>query len=153
MAKVIRLHEFGGPERLRVEETDPGAPAPGEVQLRHTAIGLNFIDIYTRSGLYQTPLPNAVGREAAGVITAVGRKVRGFRPGQRVAYVHSTPGAYSEVRNVPAERLVRIAPGISDIEAAALMLKGLTAQYCCGARIVCSAGTRFSCTPQPVAWV
>jgi NADPH2:quinone reductase len=129
MAKVIRLHEFGGPERLRIEEMDPGTPAPGEVQLRHTAIGLNFIDVYDRTGLYPMELPGVLGREAAGVITAVGRKVHGFRPGQRVAYVHSTPGAYSEVRNVPAERLVRIAPGISDIEAAALMLKGLTAQY------------------------
>jgi NADPH2:quinone reductase len=129
MAKVIRLHEFGGPERLRVEEMDPGTPAAGEVQVRHTAVGLNYIDVYDRTGLYPMDLPGVLGREAAGVITAVGRRVRGFRSGQRVAYVHSTPGAYSELRNVPAERLVRIAPGISDIEAAALMLKGLTAQY------------------------
>jgi NADPH2:quinone reductase len=129
MAKVIRLHEFGGPDRLRVEEMDAGAPAPGEVQVRHTAIGLNFIDVYDRTGLYPMELPGVLGREAAGVITAIGRRVHGFKSGQRVAYVHSTPGAYSEVRNVPAERLVRIAPGISDIEAAALMLKGLTAQY------------------------
>jgi NADPH2:quinone reductase len=129
MAKVIRLHEYGGPERLLVEEMDPGAPAAGEVQVRHTAVGLNYIDVYDRTGLYPMDLPGVLGREAAGVITAVGRRVRGFKPGQRVAYVHSTPGAYSELRNVPAERLVRIAPGISDIEAAALMLKGLTAQY------------------------
>src|SRR6185312_17306029 len=104
MALAIRFHEHGGPEVLRSEDLDPGQPQPGEVQVRHTAIGLNYIDVYDRTGLYPVELPSGLGREAAGVITAVGRKVRGFRVGDRVAYVYSKPGAYSELRNVSAER-------------------------------------------------
>jgi NADPH2:quinone reductase len=114
---------------LRAEDVDPGKPEAGEVQVRHTAIGLNSIDVYDRTGLYPAELPSGLGREAAGVITALGRRVRGFKVGDRVAYVISKPGAYCEVRNVPAERLVKVPRGISDEEAAALMLKGLTAQY------------------------
>jgi NADPH:quinone reductase len=129
MPVAIRFHEHGGPEVLRVEELDPGKPAPHEVQVRHRAIGVNYIDVYDRTGLYPTPLPSGLGREAAGVITALGRGVRGLKVGERVAYVFSTPGAYSELRNVPAERLVRVPAGISDEQAAALMLKGLTAQF------------------------
>ncbi|HUA26127.1 MAG TPA: quinone oxidoreductase [Steroidobacteraceae bacterium] len=129
MAQAIRFHEHGGPEVLRVEDVDPGKPQAGEVQVRHTAIGLNYIDVYDRTGLYPGELPSGLGREAAGVVAALGRKVRGFKVGDRVAYVHSRPGAYSEVRNVPAERLVKVPRGISDEEAAALMLKGLTAHY------------------------
>lgn len=129
MALAIRFHEYGGPEVLRVEDLDPGKPEAGEAQVRHTAIGLNFIDVYDRTGLYPGELPSGLGREAAGVITALGRKVRGFKVGDRVAYVHSRSGAYCEVRNVPAERLVKVPRGISDEEAAAVMLKGLTAQY------------------------
>ena len=129
MARAIRFHEHGGPEVLRVEDVDPGKPQAGEVQVRHTAIGLNYIDVYDRTGLYPGELPSGLGREAAGVVAALGRKVRGFKVGDRVAYVHSRPGAYSEVRNVPAERLVKVPRGISDEEAAALMLKGLTAHY------------------------
>ncbi|MGH8303064.1 MAG: quinone oxidoreductase family protein [Steroidobacteraceae bacterium] len=127
--KAIRFHEYGGPEVLRVEDLDPGKPQAGEAQVRHTAIGLNFIDVYDRTGLYPGELPSGLGREAAGVITALGRKARGFKVGDRVAYVHSRSGAYCEVRNVPAERLVKVPRGISDEEAAAVMLKGLTAQY------------------------
>jgi len=129
MPKVVRLHQYGGPEALHIEELDPGPPGTGELQIRHTAIGLNYIDVYDRTGLYPLELPAVLGREAAGVVTAVGRKVRGFRTGQRVAYVHGHPGAYSELRNVPAERVVHVPKGISDREAAALMLKGLTAHY------------------------
>ncbi len=129
MPKVVRLHRYGGPEVLVFEDVETQPPAPAEVQVRHTAVGLNYIDVYDRTGLYPMQLPGGLGREAAGVITALGRKVRGFRVGDRVAYVQSTPGAYSEVRNVPAERVVKVPPGISDPEAAALMLKGLTAQY------------------------
>jgi NADPH:quinone reductase len=130
MGLAIRFHEYGGPEVLRVEDIDPGRPEPGEAQVRHTAIGLNYIDVYDRTGLYAGELPSGLGREAAGVITALGRKVRGFKIGDRVAYVHSKkPGAYCEVRNVPADRLVKVPRGISDEEAAALMLKGLTAHY------------------------
>jgi NADPH:quinone reductase len=99
------------------------------VQLRHTAIGVNYIDVYDRSGLYPVKLPSGLGREAAGVITTLGRGTRGFRVGERVAYVLPVPGAYSELRNVPAERLVKVPRGISDEQAAALMLKGLTAHY------------------------
>jgi len=129
MAKAIRFHEHGGPEVLRIEELEPGKPEAGEVQVRHTAIGLNFIDVYDRTGLYAGELPSGLGREAAGVVVALGRKVRGFKAGDRVAYVYTRPGAYSEVRNVPADRLVKVPRGISDEEAAALMLKGLTAHY------------------------
>jgi NADPH:quinone reductase len=129
MATAIRFYEHGGPEVLRTEEFVPGKPATGEVQVRHTAIGVNYIDVYDRTGLYPVSLPSGLGREAAGVVTALGRGVRGFRVGERVAYVYAAPGAYSEVRNVPAERLVKVPRGISDPEAAAIMLKGLTAQF------------------------
>jgi NADPH2:quinone reductase len=129
MPKAIRFDQHGGPEVLRFEDFEPGKPAPDEAQVRHTAVGVNYIDVYDRSGLYPTELPSGLGREAAGVITAVGRKVRGFRVGDRVAYVYTKPGAYSELRNVPAERLVKVPKGVSDEQAAALMLKGLTAHY------------------------
>jgi NADPH:quinone reductase len=129
MPKAIRFSEHGGPEVLRFEEIDPGKPGPDEAQVRHTAVGVNYIDVYDRTGLYPTELPSGLGREAAGVITAVGKKVRGFRAGDRVAYVHTKLGAYSELRNVTAERLVKVPKGISDEQAAALMLKGLTAHY------------------------
>jgi NADPH2:quinone reductase len=129
MPKVVRLHRYGGPEALVLEDLPIGSPAADEVQIRHRAVGLNFIDIYDRTGLYPMELPGIPGREAAGVVTALGRKVRGFRVGQRVAYVYSKSGAYAELRNVPAERVVRIPTGISDLQAAAMMLKGLTAQY------------------------
>ncbi|MGH8295258.1 MAG: quinone oxidoreductase family protein [Steroidobacteraceae bacterium] len=129
MALAIRFHQYGGPEVLRVEALDPGRPKASEAQVRHTAVGLNYIDVYDRTGLYPGELPSGLGREAAGVVTALGRGVRGFKVGDRVAYVHSRPGAYCELRNVPAERLVKVPSGISDEEAAALMLKGLTAHF------------------------
>lgn len=129
MPKAIRIHEAGGADVLRFEDFDPGPPCEGEVQLRHTAVGLNYIDVYDRSGLYPMALPGGLGREAAGVVTAVGRKVKGLRKGDRVAYVHTVPGSYSELRNVPAARLVKLPRAISDEQAAALMLKGLTAHY------------------------
>jgi NADPH:quinone reductase len=129
MPKAIRFHEHGGPEVLRFEDFDPGKPAPDEAQIRHTAIGVNYIDVYDRTGLYPGELPSGLGREAAGRVTAVGRKVKGVRVGDRVAYVYSKPGAYSEVRNISADRLVKVPKGISDEQAAALMLKGLTAHY------------------------
>jgi NADPH2:quinone reductase len=129
MPAAIRIYENGGPEVLRLEEIDPGKPGAGEVQIRHTAIGVNYIDVYDRTGLYPVTLPSGLGREAAGVVIALGRGVRGFRVGERVAYVWPSPGAYSEVRNVPAERVVRLPRSISDEQGAALMLKGLTAQF------------------------
>jgi NADPH2:quinone reductase len=127
--KAIRLQATGGPEKLALEEFDPGPPPRGEVQVRHTAIGLNYIDVYDRTGLYPMPLPGGLGREAAGVVTRLGAGVRGLRVGDRVAYVHTQPGTYCELRNVPARVLVRIPRGVDDEQAAAIMLKGLTAHY------------------------
>jgi len=129
MPQAIRIHEHGTPEVLRFEEIDVPPPAPDEVQVRHTAIGVNYIDVYDRTGLYQQPLPVVLGREGAGVVVKRGRKVREFRVGDRVAYAIPQPGAYSELRNLPADRLVKVPRGISDEQAAALMLKGMTAQY------------------------
>jgi NADPH2:quinone reductase len=128
-SKAIRIHEHGGPEVLRLEDVEVGAPAPDEVQIQHTAIGVNFIDVYDRTGLYPLQLPSGLGREAAGIVTAKGRKVKDFRVGERVAYVLPQAGSYSEMRNVPAARVVKVPKGVSDAEAAAIMLKGMTAQY------------------------
>ena len=129
MPRAIRIHETGGPEVMRLEDVDVPAPGQGEVQVRHTAIGLNFIDVYDRSGLYpQKSLPAGLGREAAGVVTAIGKRARGFRPGDRVAYV-SSPGAYCDLRNVSAAVLVKVPAGVGDEQAAVLMLKGGTACY------------------------
>ena len=114
---------------MHLENVDVTAPGEGEVQVRHTAIGLNYIDVYDRNGLYPMPMPAGLGREAAGVVTAVGRKVKDFRLGDRVAYVHTVTGSYSELRNIPAARLVKLPRAISDEQAAAIMLKGLTAEY------------------------
>jgi len=130
MPRAIRIHEVGGPEVMRLEDVEVAAPEPDEVQVHHTAIGLNFIDVYDRTGLYpQKVMPGSLGREAAGVVAAVGKKVRGLRAGDRVAYVHNVPGSYSEVRNIPADKLVKIPAGVSDEQAAVLMLKGGTACY------------------------
>lgn len=126
MPKAIRIHQTGGPEVLRWEEVDPGVPGPGEARVRHTAVGVNFIDTYHRTGLYKLPLPATLGVEAAGVVEAVGPGVEIVRTGDRVAYMARPPGAYSEAARVPADRLVRIPEGISDEVAAATMLKGLT---------------------------
>jgi NADPH2:quinone reductase len=128
-SNAIVFYEHGGAEVLKWERRELGKPARAEVQLRHTAIGVNFIDIYDRSGLYPRPLPEVPGREAAGVVVALGPGVRGLKVGQRVAYVHGAAGAYSEYRNIPAARLVKLPAVISDEQAAALMLKGLTAEY------------------------
>ncbi len=127
--RCIRFHKHGGPDVLRAEEFGLRKPGVGEAQIRHTAVGLNYIDVYDRTGLYPGKLPGTPGREAAGVITALGRNVSGFRPGDRVAYADSVPGAYCEVRNVSARRLVKIPKAVTDEQAAALMLKGLTAQF------------------------
>ena len=129
MPKAIRLHRVGGPEELSFEDVVPGRPGAGEVLLRHTAIGLNYIDVYDRTGLYPMPLPAGLGREAAGVVIACGRGVKDFKPGDRVAYVHTQPGAYAEARVVPTAVLVKLPKAISDEQAASMMLKGLTAQY------------------------
>lgn len=129
MPNAIRIHENGGPEVLRFEEIEVPPPAPDEVQIRHTAIGVNFIDVYDRTGLYPQPLPAGLGREGAGTVVAKGRKVTDLRVGDRVAYFAPSSGSYAEVRNVPGWRAVKVPKGISDAEAAAMMLKGMTAQY------------------------
>jgi NADPH2:quinone reductase len=124
----MRVYEYGGPEKLRWEQVQVGAPGEGQVLVRNTAIGLNFVDTYQRSGLYQTALPFTPGSEGAGVVEAVGPKVKELKVGDRVAY--SSPiGAYAEVLLRPADRMVKIPTGIDDKTAAAMMLKGLTAQY------------------------
>ena len=128
MPYAIRIHRHGGPEVLQWEPLELGTPARDEVLVRHTAIGLNFFDVYERTGLYAATLPLVPGREAAGVIEALGEGVRHLALGDRVAYVASSSGAYSEKRIVPAERVVRIPKEIDDRTAAAALLKGLTAQ-------------------------
>ena len=129
MTRVIQVHETGGPEALRLADVEVGAPGPGQVRLRQTAIGLNFIDVYFRSGVYPAPqLPFTPGQEGAGVIEAVGEGVTDLRPGQRVAYAGPL-GAYAAVRLAPADRMVPLPDGISDEQAAAMMLKGMTAEY------------------------
>jgi len=129
MTKAIRVHEYGGPEVLTWGEVEVGDPGPGEVRLKQTAIGLNFIDVYGRTGLYpQAALPFVPGMEGAGVVTAVGEGVRDLKIGRRVAYAGPI-GAYAEERLVAADRVVRIPEGVSDETAAAIMLKGMTAQY------------------------
>ena len=129
MPHAIRIHATGGPEVLAWEEVAVGDPGPGEARVRHTAIGVNYLDTYHRSGLYKLPLPSGLGNEAAGVVEAVGSGVDWVRPGDRVAYGTGPLGAYSETRVMPADRLLKIPEGVSDRVAATLMLKGLTVQY------------------------
>ena len=129
MAKAIRLHEKGGPEVLRLEDVPVGDPGPGEARVRHTAIGVNFVDTYVRTGLYPAPLPSGLGTEGAGVVEAVGSGVTHVRAGDRVAYAGGPLGAYSAARVMPADRLLKLPDGIGEQHAAAMMLKGLTVQY------------------------
>ena len=127
MTQAIRVHQFGGPEVLSWEVCESPEFAPNDVRIRHTAIGLNFVDIYERSGLYKRELPFVPGHEGAGVVIEVGTAVTRLRLGDRVAYAHSNVGAYSQTRVIAADRVVRVPSGIDDHHAAALMLKGLTA--------------------------
>lgn len=129
MSRLIRFERTGGPEVLQWVEAEVPAPAAGEVRLRHHAVGLNYIDTYHRSGLYPVPLPSGIGLEAAGVVEAVGEGVSDLAPGDRVAYAGGPLGAYSEIRNIPADRLVRLPDALSFEQGAAMMLQGLTAQY------------------------
>jgi len=129
MPHAIRIHKTGGPEVLQWEEVAVGDPGPGEARVRHTAIGLNYIDTYQRSGLYKLALPSGLGGEGAGVVEAVGTGVTDIKAGDRVAYCGGPPGAYAEIRVMPADRLVKLPDGVSERTAATLMLKGLTVQY------------------------
>ena len=126
MTTVVKFHKTGGPEVLSVENALVGKPKRGEARVRHTAIGLNYIDTYHRSGLYPLPLPTGVGLEGAGVVEAVGAGVTHVKVGDRVAYAGGPPGAYAQERVMPANKLVKIPKGVSDEDAAAMMLKGLT---------------------------
>jgi NADPH2:quinone reductase len=129
MTHAIRIHEHGGPDVMKWEAVEVGSPGRGEVRLKHTAIGLNYIDTYHRTGLYKIPLPSVIGREGAGIVEAVGDDVNDLQPGDRVAYASSPIGAYCEARLMPAERLVKVPQGVTDQQAASMMLKGMTAQY------------------------
>jgi len=129
MPHAIRFHQNGGPEVLKWEEVQVGKPGPGEARVRHTAVGLNFMDIYNRTGIYPSPLPSGLGAEGAGVVEEVGPGVSDLKAGDRVAYGNGPLGAYSEIRVMPADRLLALPKGIDDKTAAAMMLKGLTAQY------------------------
>ncbi len=129
MVHAVRFHRTGGPEVLVWEEVQVADPGPGEVRIRHTAVGLNFVDTYYRSGLYPARLPSGLGGEGAGVVEVIGRGVRGLKPGDRVAYGSAPQGAYAQARLIAADRLVKLPEDIADTTAAAMMLKGLTAQY------------------------
>lgn len=130
MTKAIRIHATGGPEVMQWEDVPGPEPGPGEVLVRHSAVGLNFVDVYFRSGLYKAPgLPFTPGMEGAGRVVAVGAGVNGFKPGDRVAYGTGAMGAYATERVISAERLLKLPDGIEDQTAAAMMLAGMTAQY------------------------
>jgi NADPH2:quinone reductase len=128
MAKAVRFHKQGGPEVMQYDDVQVGDPGPGQARIRHTTIGVNFVDVYQRSGLYPMQLPQVAGNEGAGVVEAVGQGVTDLKAGDRVAYT-GLPGSYCEVRLVPAERMVKLPQGISDEQAASMMLKGLTVHY------------------------
>lgn len=129
MAKAIRFYETGTAEVLRLETIDVGEPGPGQARVRHTGIAVNFIDIYFRTGQYPAQLPSGLGSDAVGVVEAVGTGVTDIAVGDRVGYLIGPQGAYSDVRVMPAEVLIRLPDGISDSTAATLMMKGMTAQY------------------------
>jgi NADPH:quinone reductase len=128
-ARAIRIETQGKPDVLKLQEVDIGSPGPGQVLLRQTACGLNFLDVYPRSGAYPLPMPSGIGSEAAGVIEAVGEDVTSFRAGDRVAYQGGEPGAYAQMRVVPVTRLVKLPDDVSDEDAAAVLLKGMTVEY------------------------
>jgi len=129
MPKAIRIHKAGGPEILQWEDVTVGEPGPGEARVRHHAVGLNYTDVYNRIGLYPLSYPSGLGIEAAGVVEAVGAGVSNLKPGDRVAYANPPIGAYCEVRNMPAERLLNLPDSISFEQAAAMTLQGMTVQY------------------------
>jgi NADPH:quinone reductase len=129
MSKAIQIQQYGGPEAMQLVDLAVGQPGPGEVRIRHHACGLNFIDVYQRTGLYQSPLPLTLGMEGAGVIEAVGEGVTHLKAGDRAAYASNPPGSYSEARVMPAKTVCKLPDGIAFDTAAGMMLKGLTAQY------------------------
>ena len=141
MSKAIRIHKTGGPEVLSWDDVDVGKPGAGEALVRHRAVGLNFIDTYMRSGLYPlAQMPSGIGSEGAGIVEAIGDGVDGIAVGDRVAYAGGPPGSYADVRVMPAAGLVKVPEGISDNQAASMMLKGMTARYLLRATYVVKAG-------------
>ena len=138
--KAIRIAETGGPEVMKLVDVEVGPPGPGQVRVRQTAIGLNYIDTYHRSGLYPLQFPSGLGLEAAGVVEEVGEGVTSLKPGDRIAYGTGPIGAYADIRNLPANRLVRLPAAISDETAAGMMLKGMTARYLLRATYVVKPG-------------
>lgn len=128
-APAIQITEYGGPEVMKLVDLSVGEPGPGELRIRHHACGLNFIDVYQRTGLYSNPLPLTLGMEGAGIVEAVGEGVTHLKPGDRAAYASQPPGAYSQLRVMPAKAVVKLPDAISFEEGAAMMLKGLTVQY------------------------
>ncbi|MEO5374442.1 MAG: quinone oxidoreductase [Alphaproteobacteria bacterium] len=140
MTNAIRIHRSGGPDVLSWDEVVPPTPGPGEVRVRQTAVGLNYIDVYHRSGLYPLPLPSGLGLEAAGMIEAVGPGVDTFSVGDRVCYGNGPIGAYAEARTMPIATLIRIPDAISDQQAAAMMLQGMTVEYLVRRTFVVRAG-------------
>ena len=144
MSKAIKIYSTGGPAVMRWEDHDPGNPGSGEVRLRQEAVGLNFIDVYHRTGLYPLPaLPAVIGLEGAGVVESVGADVSEFKPGDRVAYAGIPPGAYAQTRCIPAHRLVRLPDSISTRQAAGMMLRGMTARYLLNGCYPVKAGDRI----------
>lgn len=129
MTHAIRIHETGGPEVMKWEEVEVGKPGEGQLRITHKAVGLNYIDVYHRSGLYPLELPSGIGLEASGVVEEVGPGVEEFQPGDRIAYAFPPLGAYSEARTLPVEHVVKLPDGIEDETAAAMMLQGLTVHY------------------------
>lgn len=141
MSSVVRITQSGGPDVMALEQAEVGAPGPGQVLLRQTAVGVNYIDVYHRTGAYPLPLPSGLGVEAAGVVEAVGEGVAALREGDRAAYAGASPGAYAEARLFPADRLVAIPAGVTDEQAAAALFKGITAQYLIKATYPVGPGT------------
>ena len=129
MSKAVQIRQHGGPEEMMLVDVNVGEPGPGEIRIRHHAVGLNFIDVYHRTGLYQLPMPAPLGMEGAGVVEAVGEGVTHLKPGDRAAYASMPPGAYCEVRVMPAKCVCKLPDAIDFETGAAMMLKGLTAQY------------------------
>ncbi|WP_395699682.1 alcohol dehydrogenase catalytic domain-containing protein, partial [Aquabacterium sp.] len=129
MVQAIQIQQYGGPEAMQLVDVAVGEPGPGEIRIRHHAVGLNFIDVYQRTGLYQNPLPLTLGMEGAGIVEAVGEGVTHLKVGDRAAYASNPPGSYSQARVMPAKCVCKLPEAISFETGAAMMLKGLTAQY------------------------
>ncbi|MEO5670419.1 MAG: alcohol dehydrogenase catalytic domain-containing protein, partial [Ramlibacter sp.] len=129
MTKAVQINQPGGPEQLAIADVKVGDPGPGEIRIRHKAVGLNYIDVYHRTGMYPLPLPATLGMEASGVVEAVGSGVTHLKAGDRAAYASQPPGSYCELRVMPAKTVCKLPDAIDFDTGAAMMLKGLTAQY------------------------